>query len=302
MSFLETPRFSDRIARNMVGGPEFSTEVVVLASGVESRNQAWSQARRSFDAAVAVRTLDDFAEIEGHFHACAGRAIGFRFKDFGDFTLGANGLLRPLRAGQQAGAAGFGFGEPTYQIVKRYTRGARTHDRDIRKPVAGTVVVTRGGVPVVQGAGAGQCAVDTTTGLVLFVADQTRSITSHTVGSLHSITLASAFSPNLPGSGGRVYVTGVTGTAAALLNNLSHNCTVSGANITLTDANTAGLTATGGTALFYPQPSEALAAAGEFDVPVRFDSDRLVRRVLGRSTNNAILVECDSIPVIEVRV
>lgn len=303
MAFLETPRFSDRIARNMVGGPEFSTDVVALATGYESRNANWAQARRVYDAAIAARTLADFAEIEQHFHAVAGRAHGFRFRDWADFrATTAEGLLRPLHGTTQVGTAGFGYGVPSYQLVKRYVRGALAHDRDIRKPVAGTVSGRRGGVAWVFGSGAGQVALDTTTGIVTFVADATRPVTGVTVGTTTQITLASA----LPGLvvGDRLYLTGLAGADAALLNNLSHPITGIATNVYTLATNTAGksITSGTGTGYAYPQADEALDWSGEFDVPVRFDVDRLRRRILTRTASGDFLIECDEILLVEIRV
>jgi uncharacterized protein (TIGR02217 family) len=301
MAFLETPRFPERIAAGMSGGPAFSTDVIVLASGQESRNANWSQSRRSFDAAIAVRTLTDFAEVERHFHAMVGRLRGFRFKDWGDFRAEfGDGDLQALNGGALLGASGNGFGVPGYQLQKLYARGALSHVRDIRKPVAGTVTVRRNGSPVTVGAGAGNITLDTVTGIVTFVADQTRSVSGHTVGAAHVVTLASAFSPNLV-IGGRLWLTGVIGTAAALLNGTPLQITnVSGAAITVA-VNTSGLTATGGTASFFPQPANTLDWSGEFDVPCRFDTDQLRRRVIGAS-GATYAVDCDSIPLIEIRV
>lgn len=303
MAFLETPRFSDRIARMMVGGPEFSTDVVPLATGFESRNVNWAQARRVYDAAIAARTLSDFAEIEHHFHVVAGRAHGFRFRDWGDYTAtNAQGLLRPLHGTTQVGTAGFGYGVPSYQLVKRYARGSLLHDRDIRKPVAGSVSGRRAGVAWVFGAGAGQVSLDTATGVVTFVADATRTVTAVTVGASTQVTLSSA----LPGlvAGDRLYLTGLAGADAALLNDLSHAISGIATNVYTLATNTAGKTITpgSGVAAAYPQADEALDWAGQFDVPVRFDVDRLRRRLLSRTPAGDFLVECDEIPIVEIRV
>jgi uncharacterized protein (TIGR02217 family) len=302
VSFLESPRFSDRIARGMAGGPAFSTEVVVTAAGGEQRNQNWSQARREYDAAIAVRTLADFAEIEAHFLAVKGRALGFRFRDVADCRAEyVQGLLQPLTAGLAVGAAGLGYGVPVYQLVKRYVRGLQQHDREIRKPVVGSVAIRRAGAPVPFGGGSGQVALDTATGLATFGPDQSRTVSAQTVGAQHVFTLSSAFSPNVA-VGQRVWVSTVAGTAAAVLNDRSHEvAAVSGAQVTIATSTT-GLAAAGGVLSLYPQPGQVLDWAGEFDVPVRFDVDKLARRVISRSPSGEYLVECDSIPLIEVRV
>lgn len=300
MSFLESPRFPLRISANMPGGPEYSTEVTVLASGEESRNANWSQARLTFEASIAVRTLADFAEVEGLFRAVRGRHVGFRFRDWGDYEFGASGRLRPLLAGVPVGTLGAGFGVATYRLTKLYEAGALSHEREIRKPAPGAFTVTRNSVAVAVGVAPGQVALDTTAGLVTFVADQTRAVSTHTPGAAHQVVLASAFAPNLV-VGGRLWLAGVTGTAAAALNDRSHAVTgVSGATVTL-GTGTAGLTASGGAASFFPQPADTLHVTGEFDVPVRFDTDRLQRTVIGRNSAGQIAVECESIPLIEVR-
>jgi hypothetical protein len=222
-------------------------------------------------------------------------------RDPGDYTataLAATALLQPLGADYDAvGAAGVGYGVPLYQLVKRYTIGALSHDRTIRKPVSGSVALTRAAAPVTLGASAGNAAVDSTTGRVTFVADQSRGITTHTPGADHVMVLASALSPNVT-VGQRVYITGCGGAGAATLNSLSHEVTVvSGDTVTIATATT-GLTITGGTLSLYPQASQALAWTGNFDVPVRLDFMQLERNMLLRQSNGEYLVQC-ALPMVE---
>jgi len=110
------------------------------------------------------RTLpeSELTSIITFFQAMAGMAIGFRFKDWGDYQVStANGTLGPL---------GVGTSLPTYQLTKSYSSGGWNTTRLIQKPVAGTVAVFKNGVQVPVGTGAGNIAVDYTTGLVTFVA------------------------------------------------------------------------------------------------------------------------------------
>lgn len=304
MAFLETPRFPDVLARGLTCGPSFSNRVIVLRSGSEQRNANWSRVRWRADAASAVRTSADFAALEQFFYAVAGRLHGFRVRDYGDYqhnSAGGSPVLIPLDGdGYAVGTVGYGYGVPVYQIAKRYTAGALNHDRWIGKPVSGDVALTRAAVSVTLGASPGNAAVDSTTGRVTFVADQGRAISTHTPGATHVLGLASAFSPNVT-VGDRVYVSGCSGADAALINGMSHEVTnVATANVTISLVTT-GKTITGGTAYVYPQPDEALAWSGTFDVPVRFDTDQLDRQMIARVGTAQYAVQAISIPMIEVR-
>src|SRR5271156_1861110 len=84
-----------RVGFGSGGGPAFSTEVVVIDSGYERRNQNWSQARRVYDARTGGRSAADVSTLLNFFHARAGRAIGFRLKDWSDFTTASDGMSSP---------------------------------------------------------------------------------------------------------------------------------------------------------------------------------------------------------------
>ncbi|MEJ0062409.1 MAG: DUF2460 domain-containing protein [Alphaproteobacteria bacterium] len=160
MSFDET-QLPLRIGFGARGGPSFATEIVAIDGGYERRNQNWSQARRRYDARTGLRSADDAAALLAFFHARAGRARGFRLKDWADFTSAANGVGAPLWSNQ---AVAVGDGVATqFQLVKIYTSGGVTHRRLIRKPVAGSVTIGVNGAQVVSG-----WSVDVTTGIVSF--------------------------------------------------------------------------------------------------------------------------------------
>lgn len=143
MAFLETPRFPDGIAMDFGGGPRFSTDIIVNAGSYESRNRNWSQARGKWTCSQAPKTRDITDTFVAFFRNSAGRANGFRFKDWSDFSAtAAEGVFTLLTS-------------TTFQMYKRYATGSTTHDRIITKPVS-TVTVT-GGTGV---------SVDYTTGIV----------------------------------------------------------------------------------------------------------------------------------------
>lgn len=85
MAFDEV-RFPTEIAYGSKGGPEFSTDVVVMASGAEQRNQNWTYARYRFYPLEDIKSPTQVAEILAFFNARRGRARGFRFKDWSDYA------------------------------------------------------------------------------------------------------------------------------------------------------------------------------------------------------------------------
>lgn len=160
MAFFEV-RFPLAVEAGVTGGPMRRTDVVQLASGRSERNQRWWGSLRRWDASSGVRSLADLAELVDFFELAAGRAHGFRLRDWNDWKSCA-ATRAPAATDQLLGA---GDGSRTaFQLVKRYGKaGFRTWDRPIFKPVAGTVLVSVGGVAQASG-----WTVDTTTGVVTF--------------------------------------------------------------------------------------------------------------------------------------
>lgn len=150
MSFDEI-RLPLRVGFGSSGGPAFSTDVITVDGGFEVRNQNWAQARRRYDAATGLRSAADVNTLAQFFYARAGRARGFRLKDWGDFSASAQAL-------------GTGNGTQTqFQLLKLYTSGSITHTRTITKPVTGTVSVALNGVNQPSG-----WTLNSTTGVITF--------------------------------------------------------------------------------------------------------------------------------------
>lgn len=289
MSFLESPRFPDDLALGVSTATAYQTDVVVVTSGYEHRNQNWTAARRKYEVGYT-RSQSQLDTLVAFFHAVKGRAHGFRFKDLTDYAV--------LQADGRVGSAAIGDGTPgPFQLIKRYTSGASTTDRNIRKPVS--VSIYKGGVLQTLST---HYTLDTTTGLVTMVALDSKAITGHSVGAAHQFTTAT----NLAGLsiGEKVYLSGITGTAATLLNGLAHtisNKTGAGPYTWTIGTATTALTASGGTAYEHPQASDALTWSGEFDVPCRFDTDELRAQLLDSSPVNRMYA-LQSVPVVEIRV
>ena len=301
MAFHES-RFLDCVKFGASGGPTFNTSVVAVLSGRESRNGNWSVTRHRFEIGMSARVQSEFEAIKTAYLVCLGKLYGFRWKDRSDYIATATqGALQGLVDSDPAGSFGYGHGLPTYQLHKQYLTGALAYYRRILKPVSGTVVVKRNGSTVTVGGSPGNIGISTTAGTVTFIPDQVRSITSHTIGSGHVFTLASAFSPNLA-IGGRIFVQSVIGTAADILNDQSHEITNVSAGVITTNTNTAGLTASGGAAYYMPQPTDTLTAAFEFDIPVRFDTDEFHGVILDRNgAGGELIIELPSVQLVELK-
>lgn len=198
--FIETPRFPDRIAYGATGGPEFDTQVVITAGGNESRNSRWQYPRQSWDVSQGVNSAATFEALRAFFLVARGKANGWRFKDYTDYTV------------TLSNCAVIAITSTTWQLAKVYTAGALTATRPITKPVAGTAVAYVSGSPVSH-------SIDTTTGI---------------------LTIPSAPATN------------------------------------------------------------TITWAGEFDVPVRFDTDRLQARIASRNPSKGLLHVWEAIPIVEL--
>jgi uncharacterized protein (TIGR02217 family) len=123
------------------------TDVVATVSGHEQRNSKWSQARARYNVASGVKTETQWQALIAFFRARRGKAVGFRFKDWGDFKA----VNQPLLS----------LGGTQYQLVKQYVSGAVVSERIISKPVAGTVKLYRNSILQASG-----WSIDTATGII----------------------------------------------------------------------------------------------------------------------------------------
>ena len=146
MSFVEV-QFPGDISYGATGGPMFLTDVVATVSGHEQRNSKWSQARARYNVASGVKTETQWQALISFFRARRGKAVGFRFKDWGDFKA----VNQPLLS----------LGGTQYQLVKQYVSGAVVSERIITKPVAGTVKLYRNSILQASG-----WSINTTNGII----------------------------------------------------------------------------------------------------------------------------------------
>ncbi len=143
MEAFHDVRFPLAIGFDAVGGPEFLTEVAVLASGFERRNILWQQPLMRFDAGLGVRSEEDLRTLVRFFRARHGQAFGFRFEDPLDNSSALDG--GPPGPFDQLLGVGDGV-RIRFPVVKTYDPAFAGLARRITRPVADGFLVAVGGV------------------------------------------------------------------------------------------------------------------------------------------------------------
>lgn len=132
------------LGRATAVSPEFSTSVVVTASGHERRNSLWSDARLHFDVGPGIRSEAELSELIGFFRARRGAARSFLISDPFDFSSRAmTGTPTPY---DQLIGRGDGV-RTSFPLVKRYGE-TEPQVRRITRPRDGTVRVSVNDVEV----------------------------------------------------------------------------------------------------------------------------------------------------------
>jgi uncharacterized protein (TIGR02217 family) len=159
MITIDAVQIDEDVERGAEGGPEFSTIIVTAASGTEYADQRWSHPRRKWNIAYGIQSNADLQSIVAFFKARAGRARGFLFKDWMDYTL----TDENIGTGDSADAGA--TGTAAFQITKLYTDTVNPYTRNITRPNATGLVVKVAGVTQTVTT---DYTVDTTTGIITF--------------------------------------------------------------------------------------------------------------------------------------
>jgi hypothetical protein len=278
-------QFPVSISRGSVGGPTYSTDVVTLSSGVERRNQNWSQARLSYDVAPGVKNQTDLDALIVFFRARRGKARGFRFKDWLDYK----------GTGQAIGTI---YKKSSTDITisssgKTYTSAGAINFSTL---AAGDSVYWTG---CANAGNNGLKTVVSATATVLTVAE---ACTNEASGATVTILRTGPFQlvKNYT-NGGTTEVRNiqkpVAGTTVVYFNGTSQPTW-----FTL-DTTTGIFYLVGGTAA--PTDGWAVTADYQFDVPVRFDVDEMQLQIVDIGTAsggvNSMIADWQKVPVIEVR-
>lgn len=123
----------DYISYGSTGGPGFKTSIVEMDSGFTSTTIDWDLMRARYTMTLDHIPPADSEIVEDLFYACRGRSVGFRYKDWSDYTITNQNFF-----------VGDGVNK-TFQIFKRYSSGGYIFDRIIRKPISSTFVVSLNG-------------------------------------------------------------------------------------------------------------------------------------------------------------
>ncbi len=133
------------------GGPQFSTNILVLGDGSEQRNINWSQPLGRWQLGERILNNVELDYLIQFFDNRQGSFEGFRFKDWTDWKATNQSL-------------GIGNGAKTqFQLIKTYTIASYSVRRPIVKPVAGTIKIYLNGVEQLTG-----WTANTTNGVITF--------------------------------------------------------------------------------------------------------------------------------------
>lgn len=246
-------------------------------NGEQQVNVNWTRTIRQYELGVVPMQIAQWQQIEALYEVTDGGAYGMLMRDPKDDTVDASvGKLFPRTNSVNVGAAGVGYGVPTYNLMKRYgvTGTSRFKDRKITRPL-GIPVIYKNSVPLTLGTADGQFTFNSATGVVTINSTGSSVGVAAIAGASTVITFSSSAFVALFAVGDRLWLQSVVGTSAAVLNEKSHLITnISGSDITIA-VNTTGLTIEAGFGSYYPQPDDSLTWAGQFYVPVHFLDDAI---------------------------
>lgn len=161
MAFDEV-RLPVEVERGAQGGPGFLTNVLLLKSGKEQRNSLWAVDRGEWDIGFGIQTREETLAVRNFFMARAGRARGFRFRDWTNYTT--YNYDQQVQEPQLCDEEGDGVITDFSMLYRYQDSGSFFYEKRIFKPVASGMRVYVDGV---ESAGS-NWTVDETTGIITF--------------------------------------------------------------------------------------------------------------------------------------
>jgi uncharacterized protein (TIGR02217 family) len=293
-------RFEDGIiTRGTSGGPSFNTTVVTTQSGKEYRQKNWQFSRGSWNLGNRTLLPNELKQIQEFFQARGGRARGFRFKDFADYkdetrgkcgNMGTNNILSAVKDGS-------GF----YKLFKVYNSGGSLYYRRVSKPVLPTIKIFSNQIQANIGTGTGDYTINYQTGTIHFTPMFSVSISSISKAANGIVT---ALNHGLS-SGNKV---AIQCSGMDEVDQRSFFVTYIDANNFYINENTSDYNDfTGGVMEIHENSGDLITWTGEFDTPVRFDTDKLdlyfeERIKYTNRTEEENYYQLNSLPIVEIKV
>lgn len=148
-------QLDENVERGAKGGPMFKTDIQSLDNGREFSNRRWQYPLHRFNVGYGDSgglRPEDWADLKATFMNAEGRAYGFLFKDWSDYS--ATDVV--LGTGNGATTA--------FQTRKIYTKGSLTKYRKITRVKSDTLVVKDNGSTV----SGSDYTLNASTGLITF--------------------------------------------------------------------------------------------------------------------------------------
>jgi uncharacterized protein (TIGR02217 family) len=274
MSFIESRPLDNYIALGSSAGPNYQTEIIELSSGVEQRNQAWEYPRHRYVVGISAGKSTKIETLRQLQHTTRGALNGFRFKDFNDYSTATVQGDATAYSDQSMGA-GDGV-SLTYQLLKNYETGAASVARAIYKPITSLFTLGYSGTAWSVEDDGGRWSVDSTTGVVTFLANLNKTITG-AADQGGGVTRLTSVGHLIPNDVGTIHLSAFTGDWAGLNDQrfTRVGSTVNTIDITADSSTYAAYSSNAGEIDTIPQVAEEITWGGEFDVPVRFSSDSI---------------------------
>jgi uncharacterized protein (TIGR02217 family) len=150
--------FPEDISFGSEGGPTFNTDVVEVESGFDQRVSRWTEGKNTFNVAYGVRTLEQLGKLIAFNRIVKGRAVGFRYKDWSDYSTAGFTDQDADTVTSLDQSLGTGDGSTkVFQLVKTYSyddgvNPVKSVNRTITKPRASTLLVAVASTTVSTGA------------------------------------------------------------------------------------------------------------------------------------------------------
>lgn len=132
---------------NFTSSPRFSTSITAVASGSERRNRNWLHPLHKFNAPEGVRCNEDVFDLLRMWYAFGGPECSFAFRDPMDFAsvqLDFPGTPPDITATDQIIGTGDSM-TTEFQLIKNYTYGTRSYNREVYLPITDSVLVNLNG-------------------------------------------------------------------------------------------------------------------------------------------------------------